>query len=194
MRTKPSLLFPLFRSRGQARLLTRLFVTKSADLPLTALAKEIGMSPARVHAEAARLEAAGLIRSRRIGNARVLEANPDSPFQPELDALLLKAFGPVVVIEEALQGLEGIEWAAIFGSWADRYLGIEGTAPPADLDVVIVGAPDVAAVRKAAREAARELGRPVNPTIVSREEWAERGSGFLQTAASGSLVPLRVQP
>lgn len=189
MRTNSPTLLPIFRSRGQVRLLVRLFVTRSSNMPLTRLAAEIGMAPSRVSAEANRLELAGLIRSRRVGNVRILEPNPDSPFQPEFDALLLKAFGPAKVLAEAFRQLDGIQWAAIFGSWADRYHGIEGPAP-ADLDVVIVGFPDVGAVRKAARVATRELGRQVNPTIVSPTEWAERGSGFLRTASSGTLVPV----
>ena len=35
-----------------------------------------------------------------------------------------------------------------------------------------------------------ELGRSVNATILSADEWAERGSGFIRTVAKGALVPV----
>ena len=190
MRTSAPILFPLFRSRGQARLLSRLFVTDAADMPMTQLAKEIGMPASRVFAEAQRLEAAGLIRSRRVGNTRILEANPESPFQPELATLLLKAFGPVAVLEQALGDVLGIELGLIHGSWASRYLGEEGE-PAADIDLLVVGLPDVAEIRRAARSASRDLGREVNSTVVTPDEW-DRDSGFLQTVRQRPFVTLAV--
>lgn len=192
MRTRPPTLLPIFRSRGQVRLLTRIFVTKAADMPLTRLAAEIGMAQSRVHAEANRLEFAGLVRSRRVGNVRILEANPDSPYQPEFETLLLKAFGPVAILEETLRRVQGIEFAYIFGSWASRYEGVEGVAP-GDLDVLVVGTPNVAAIRRAARAAARDLGRDVNPVIVTPDEWRRAESGFLRTLKERALVPLSLE-
>lgn len=191
MRTKAPPLFPLFRSRGQARLLSRLFITKNADMPMVALAKEVGLSPSRVFEEAERLETAGLIRSRRVGKTRILEANPESPFQPELETLLLKAFGPVPVLEQALAEIAGIELALIYGSWASRYLGVVGE-PAADIDLLVVGSPDVAEVRRASRAAARDLGREVNSTIVTLDEWASGDSGFLRTLRRRPFVTLAV--
>lgn len=192
MRTKAPPLFPLFRSRGQARLLSRLFVTKNADIPMTTLAKEIGMSRSRVFEEAERLEGAGLIRSRRVGNTRILEADPESPFQPELETLLLKAFGPVPVLEQALADIAGVDFALIYGSWANRYLGFAGEAA-ADIDLLVVGDPDVAEVRRVSRAAALDLGREVNATIVTADEWANDESGFLRTLRSRPFVTLAVR-
>lgn len=191
MRTTAPPLFPLFRSRGQARLLSRLFVTKNADMPMAALAREIGLSPSRVYEEAERLEAAGLIRSRRVGNTRVLEPNPDSPFHSELESLLIKAFGPVPVLEQALSKIPRIELALIYGSWASRSEGISGAAA-ADIDLLVVGGPDIGDVRRAARAASRDLGRDVNASVVSFDEWASGKSGFLRTVKTRPFVTLAI--
>ncbi|MGH3103003.1 MAG: winged helix-turn-helix domain-containing protein [Gaiellaceae bacterium] len=173
-------------------MLTRLFVTDKTGLPLTTLAREIGLAASRVHEEARRLEAAGLVRSERVGNSRLLRANEDSPLYPALSELLLKAFGPVRVLESALSGISGIDEAFVFGSWASRYLGEEGEAPN-DIDVLIIGAPDVRIVRSACRDAARELGRDVAPTLVSREEWRDAASGFLQTVKARPMIRLALE-
>ena len=91
-----------------------------------------------------------------------------------------------------MTGIAGIETALIYGSWASRYLGLPGEQA-ADIDLLIVGSPDVAEVRRAGRAATRDLGREVNATIVSAEEWARGESGFLRTLKSRPVVTLEVQ-
>src|SRR5712691_6124315 len=105
MRTEAPLLLPLFRSRGQARLLARIFLHPDERLSLNQLARELGLDPATVQREAERLEQAGILTSERIGQARIVRPNEESPFFPELSILIFKAFGPVPVLRENLQKL-----------------------------------------------------------------------------------------
>src|SRR5919205_1073496 len=81
MRTAAPTQLPLFRSEGQARLLTRLFLSFGrSDAPVAEIARELGLDPGGVAREADRLEQAGLIRSSRVGRQRHLRANIDSPY------------------------------------------------------------------------------------------------------------------
>lgn len=189
MRTTPPPLLPIFRSRGQARLLTRLFLPRGEDVPLSRLADEIGVAKSRVSEELDRLEAAGIVVSDRVGTSRIVRANPESPFYPELRSLILKAFGPTTVLRQRLADIDGIQEAFLYGSWASRYLGEEGDAPE-DVDLLVVGSPDVASVRRAARAASRELGREVNPTILSQPEWDDTRNGFVRTVRRRPLLKL----
>lgn len=189
MRTPPPPLLPIFRSRGQARLLTRLFLPRGEDVPLSRLADEIGVAKSRVSEELDRLEGAGIVVSDRVGTSRIVRANPESPFYPELRSLILKAFGPTTVLRRRLADIDGIQEALLYGSWASRYLGEEGDAPE-DVDLLVVGSPEVAAVRRAARAASRELGREVNPTILSQSEWDDSNSGFVRTVRQRPLLRL----
>ncbi len=189
MRTAPPLLLPIFRSAGQARLLARLFLPDGDGAPLSTLAADIGLAKSRVSDELNRLEQAGLVESERVGNTRVVRPNVDSPYYPELRALILKAFGPVSVLTRRLREVGGIDEAYLYGSWASRYLGHEGP-PPGDVDVLVVGSPDVHGVRGAARDAAGELGREVNSTVLSKDEWDDKTSGFVRTVQDRPLVRL----
>lgn len=189
MRTAPPLLLPIFRSSGQARLLARLFLPNGEGATLSTLASDIGLAKSRVSDELNRLEQAGLVESERVRNARVVRPNADSPYYPELRSLILKAFGPVSVLARRLSDVDGIDEAFLYGSWASRYLGHAGP-PPGDVDLLVVGSPDVHGVRGAARAAARELGREVNPTVLSREEWHDEASGFVRTVRGRPLVRL----
>jgi predicted nucleotidyltransferase len=191
MRTSPPHLLPLFRSSGQARLLAQLFALPGGEgLTLAALGRAAGLASSRVHREVESLEAAGLLRSERVGTARLVRPNVESPYYPELRSLLLKAFGPATVLEPLLGEVPGVEEAFLFGSWASRYLGEPGSAP-GDIDLLVVGDVDPGDVYRACRRAEDTLGRPVNPTILSRQEWTDRG-GFVRAVREGARLPLNV--
>ena len=85
--------------------------------------------------------------------------------------------------------MPGIEQAWVFGSWARRYLGEEGPAPT-DIDVLVVGAPDMDALADAVTRAGTRLGRQVGPTVLSREEWDEPRDGFVRALREGSRLRL----
>lgn len=189
MRTEPPVLLPLFRSGGQAKLLARLFLHPDEERSLSELARELELDPATVHREAQRLEEAGILRSTWIGRARVVEPNEESPFYPELAGLILKAFGPVSVLDTRLRELPGVEAAFIFGSWARRQAGEPGESP-GDIDLLIVGSPDRRKLSRLTREASKELGFEVNPTVVSAEDWSSDATGFIRSLKTEPLVPV----
>jgi predicted nucleotidyltransferase len=83
--------------------------------------------------------------------------------------LLESAFGPVPLLRGALEHVAGVEAVAIFGSFAQRLADHPGL-PPDDVDVLVVGSPDLGAVYDACRRVAREVDRPVNPTVFSLQE------------------------
>lgn len=189
MRTEPSQLLPLFRSDGQGRLLARVYLAPDRPEPIAGLARDLDLDAGGLTREADRLERAGLVRSERIGRQRLLRPNADSPYYDDLYGLLMTAFGPATVIGPGLGDVAGIAEAFIFGSWAARYTGVPGP-DPADIDVVIVGAPSRAAVARALAPLADRLGREVNETIVSVDRWRRAREGFVRQVKRGPLVPL----
>lgn len=189
MRTEAPLLLPLFRSRGQARLLARVFLHPEDRLSLNQLARELDLDPATVQREAERLEEAGILTSERIGTARLVRPNAESPFHAELSGLLFKAFGPVPVLRERFKKLAGVEAAFIYGSWASRYEGDRGEAP-GDVDVLILGRPDRRKLARLCREASEELGFEVSPTVLSIKDWQSDATGFIRSIKEQPLIPL----
>lgn len=191
MKTDAPLLLPIFRSDGQARLLARLYLEPEQITTLSALADELDLSHTTVSREADKLERAGLVRSERIGNQRRLRRNEDSVYFRALHDLLLRAFGPVPVLERTLREIDHIDHAFIFGSWAARYLGESGEAPH-DLDLLVVGSPQRSVLARVGRELEQQVGYEVNTTIVPVDEWAAKKSGFLRSVARGPLVELQL--
>lgn len=66
----------------------------------------------------------------------------------------------------------------------------EPGVPPGDIDVVVIGEPDVDQIYDACREAGAALGQEVNPVILAPEEWNARRSGFVRQVRQGPLVPV----
>ena len=97
------------------------------------------------------------------------------------------------MLEKSLGGVPGVDEAYIYGSWARRYAGEVGHDPN-DIDLLVIGAPDVNYVRRRADQASDELGRDVNVTVLSSLEWADSGSGFVEHVRAMPLVPLSLPP
>jgi len=185
MRTEAPLLAPIFRSDGQARLLSALLLT-GEELSVTDLAKRAGLAYPTAHREVARLVDAGILSERQVGRTRLIRANGESPLVKPLREILTVAAGPVVILAEELARIVGIESAFLYGSFAARMLGDAGPAPH-DIDVMVLGEPDVDAVYEACARTESAVHRPVNPTILTPEEFAAPSS-FLDNVRSGPAV------
>ena len=185
----PSLL-PIFRSQQQAELLALILGDPTAQHSMTELAARTGVPYPSVHREVERAEAAGLVTSRLVGRTRLIRADESSPYFDGLSDVLIKAFGVSWVIGQTLSGVDGIDAAYVYGSWAARFSGEEGDRPVGDIDLLVLGGPDRDEVYAAASAAERRLGRPVQVTIRSAD-WLADGSGtFHDTVAGRPMVPV----
>jgi hypothetical protein len=104
---------------------------------------------------------ADILNRRQDGNRVYFQPNPDCPFLPELQSLLVKTVGVVDVLREGLSRFATrIDCVFAYGSIA----GAEELAS-SDVDVMIIGHVGLAKLTPALRHAAEQLGRPVNPTF-----------------------------
>jgi DNA-binding transcriptional ArsR family regulator len=189
MKTSAPALLPIFRSEQQLRLLGHLFILSGREFSVKEIQLETGIPQATVSREVARLEEAGLLRSRQVGRSKLIRADEDSPSFTELRSILLKTVGPAFILRDHLLGVSGVEEAHVFGSWARRYHGERG-APPQDLDVVVIGRPNADLLFEAALAAEKRLGLEVNPVIVEPEEWNDPPEGFFRDVRDGPLVTI----
>jgi len=185
MRTQAPLLAPIFRSDGQARLLSSLLLT-GEELSITDLATQAGLAYPTAHREVARLLDAGILSERQVSRTRLVRANGESPLVEPLREILTVATGPVVILADEFARIDGMESAFLYGSFAARMLGDAGPAPH-DTDAMVLGQPDVNAVYAACSRTEDAVHRPVNPTILTPQEFGAP-SGFLDNVRSGPAV------
>jgi DNA-binding transcriptional ArsR family regulator len=188
----PSLL-PVLRSQQQAEILALLLGDPDLELSLTEIAQRTGAAHPSVYREVSRAEQAGLVKSRKVGNTRLVRANTDSPYYTGLSDVLTRAFGVPAVLAAALRDVSGIGEAYIYGSWAARYQGQVGPRPVADIDVLILGNPDRDRLYDALSAAESRLGRPVQATI-READWLTSASGsFHDSVISRPMVRLPIE-
>lgn len=187
--TAPSRLAPIFRSDTQLRILGATYLEPERRFTVPELVERSSRPQPTIAREVDRLVEAGLLETELRSGRRTVWAATESPIFDELRSILLKTIGPKAVIEKQLIGLAGIERAVIYGSWAQRYHGEAGPIPQ-DVDLLVIGTPDVGEVRAEADAATRKLGRDVNVTVMSPTEWNDAKSGFIAHLKASPLVDL----
>lgn len=171
VKQSPSL--PFYRSAEQERILAELFVFADGPLSISELAERTRTSLGGAHKEVERHPGAGLVRSTAVGRSRLVEADRSSPVHDEIRSILVKTRGPEKLLRDALAPMSGIEEAWIYGSWADP-----AERSPADIDVFVVGDPDLGELYDAVAAVEAVVGRDVNVTVRSADEWRDADGGF----------------
>ncbi len=143
---------------------------------LADLTRRLGIPSASIHREIERAQQAGIVRSRRVGRTRLVSADTSSPYFGPLRQLLVSAFGVPGRLRDALKGIDGVEEAYIFGSWAARWEGEKGTRPVGDIDVLVLGHADRDQLYTAAHDVGLAVGREVQVQIRA-PGWLQNGSG-----------------
>jgi predicted nucleotidyltransferase len=167
---KASLADALF-TKSQQRVLGVLFGNPQRSYYASELIREAGTGSGAAQRELRRLEEAGLIHARRVGHQRHYQANPESPLFEEIAGIVRKTLGIVEPLRAALKPLaRRIRAAFVYGSVPK---GSDRAA--SDIDVLLVSDSLTYAEVFGALERARgSLGRAINPTVYTSEEFAKR--------------------
>jgi predicted nucleotidyltransferase len=124
-----------------------------------------------VQRELAVLTQAGLLTVKAVGNQAHYQANAESPIFAELRAIVQKTVGIADPIRQALDPVaKDIAAAFVYGSVAKQ---TDNATSDIDL-LLLTEALSYGDVFTALEQAGEMLGRPVNPTLLTRAEFAKR--------------------
>lgn len=189
MKTSAPALVPFLRSDAQARLLAALMLRPEREATLTELAIEMGVNTSSAYREVERMVGSGVLADRTLGRTRLVRADLSYRYFEPLAQILAGSYGPVEAVRSALDGVDGVQDALIFGSYAARFLGHAGPSPQ-DIDVLVVGSPPGRQVRRAASVAEESIGLPVQITVLTPEEWASAESGLVREVKTRPTIPV----
>lgn len=160
----------LFTSTQQ-RILALLFGQPERSYYAKELIRLAAAGSGAVQRELVRLVESGLVTVRAIGNQRHFQANPDSPIFDNLRSLIAKTFGMAEPLRAALAPVKSrIQAAFIFGSVAKL-----SDSSKSDIDLMVVSDKlPYGDLVGALEEAMATIGRPINPTVFSAREFAQR--------------------
>lgn len=158
-------------SSAQQPLLACLFGQPEQWFHVKELMRLTSLGSATVQRELSRLEKGGLVETRRIANLKQVRAHAGSPIFEELRLIVLKTFGVVEVLREALSPVASeIELAFVYGSVAQ---GSDHAGSDVDL-MLISETLSYGQIMAALGPAEKQLGRTVQITQYTREEFLER--------------------
>ena len=134
-----------------------------------------------------RLLRSGLVACRTHGNRTYYRAVPAHPAFADLRAAVMKTMGLGNELGAALAGLgDAVTLAFVYGSFAR---GDE--VAQSDVDVLIVGSATRREVAAALADAARSLGRELNPVILTPADLTRRrraGDHFVTSVLAGPRI------
>ena len=154
---------------------------------LRQIVRMTGTGQGAVQRELKYMTDAGIITKSRQGRQVHYQVNRDCPIFSEMRSLIAKTVGLADVLRKALSPLAAyIEIAFIYDSQASA------TAKPAcDVDLLIVGDVEEFALHRAVAGAQQLLDRPVNYTLLDRQEFKRRRrekGGFLSRVLRGEMI------
>lgn len=185
----PPRLAPIFRSDTQLQILGATYLEPGRHFTIPELVERSSRPQPTVAREVERLVEAALLETELRSGRRSVWANTSSPIFDELHSILLKTIGPKAVLEKQFRGLHGVDRALIYGSWARRYHGEPGPLPQ-DVDLMVIGTGGIGEIRAEADHASRTLGRDVNVTVLTPDEWDSSRTGFISHLKSEPMVEL----
>jgi predicted nucleotidyltransferase len=162
----------------QQRVLSLLFGQPDRAFRSAELIRRVGSGTGAVHRQLARLEEVGLVTVERIGNQKHYQARREAPVFEELRGLIVKTAGMAKPLRRALLPHRNhIHAAFVYGSVA------KGTDKAgSDIDLMVISDsltyPDLF---ESVQAAEAELGRKVDPKVMTVAEWAskrEQSSSF----------------
>ena len=158
-------------TKTQQRVLGLLYGKPDQSYYLNEIVRLAGVGKGSIVRELDRFCEAGLLSMKRVGNQNHYQANTKNPIYDELRGITQKTFGVVGVVQTTLEPLlDRVDIAFIYGSIA------KGTEhADSDIDLMLV-ADDLSygEVMSVIPAAEKRLGRTINPTLYSRQEFSER--------------------
>lgn len=158
-------------STTQQRVLALLFGQPARSFYTNEVIRLAGIGSGAVQRELTRLSKSGLLTVTRLGNQKHYQANADSPIFEELCSLVQKTFGLADVLHAMLTPLaKQLSAAFVYGSVAKR----TDTAT-SDIDLMIISDDlPYGELFLVLADAEARLGRAVNPTLFTKQEFAQR--------------------
>ena len=185
-------LLGLSRSKARRALFSLFFTNPEQEYFPRQIERLSGIFVGNLQKELLKMEQAGLLEARRLGQLKLYKLNTRHPLFPELKKVVAKTIGIEGTLREALGRVEGIKAACIYGSFA------RGEARPAsDVDLLVIGEVKEGALIRAVKELEDGLQREINYTLYTDAEWRERKAArdpFVREVLRQPRIPIIGEP
>lgn len=172
------------KSKIRQDLLTLFFTNPSKKYYLRELQRILGYSAGSIRRELLKFQKDDLFNTEKVGNLLYYSLNTKHPLFKELKSIVSKTVGVGGSLKKALSSFKKIKIAFIYGSFATKR-----EKATSDIDLMIIGDPDMSLLNEKITELEKRLKREINPTIYSLQEYKTK-----KRAKSGFIIELLKSP
>jgi predicted nucleotidyltransferase len=176
------------RSKIRQDLLALFFTNITKKYYLREIQRMLGYSAGSIRRELLKFQKDKMFTTQHEGNLLYYSLNIRHPLFKELKSIVAKTVGIQGSLTRALVNIKHIETAFIYGSFAAKRE--TGTS---DMDVMIIGTPDMSQVYEKIAESEKRLNREINITVYSPAEYGIRKNArreFIQELARKPKIML----
>jgi len=156
------------KSELRRKLLAYFFTNPESNLYLREIATILEEDAGNLSKELFRLEREGIFIATIRGNQKYFSLNKNYPLYKELESIISKTVGIGGMLKKTLEGLSGIKFAFIYGSFAKgEQNGLS------DIDLAIIGEVDEGKLIEKIEKAEKFLNREINYTLYSPSDWQQ---------------------
>ena len=159
----------VFKSKARQAIFRLYFTNPEKSFYLRELERELGTPVSILRKELVSLEKEGLFSSSRQGNLLYYSLNKEYPLYNEIKSIVFKTVGIQGTLSKVLMGIEGIEAAFIYGSYAKS-----ASNAKSDIDLFILGNPDEDILVKKIDSLEKSLNREINYSIYTRTDFEKK--------------------
>ena len=159
----------LFISKVRLKILKQYLLNTDKEYHIRQLVRLLSEEINAVRRELKNLEAFGLLKSKRQTNKIVYSLNPTSPFIYELKSMILKDSDELKLIAKVLGAINNIDFAVITEAYIKKKYSCDS-----DLDLLIVGKPDINKLTKEMNSVEKEISRELKMAVLTKEDFEFR--------------------
>lgn len=157
------------KSKTRQDLLALFFTNPSRKYYLRELERILGYSAGSIRRELLKFQKDSLFFTQRTANLLYYSVNKEHPLYAELESIISKTVGIEGTLRKIIFSLERIRVAFIYGPFASKQF-----KESSDVDIMIIGDPDMSLLFKQIAQAEKRLNREMNVTVYTPDEFQSK--------------------
>ena len=157
------------RSKVTIKLLDYYFLNPEAEVYINELARILDLDPKNTETKLKEFEKEGLFKSEFRGKQRYFFLAKDNPVLEHYRQIFLKTYGIEKKLKDALNNINGLKEAYLFGSYASNKMDSSS-----DIDLLAVGTHSVLELQRIIAKLQKDTDREFNVINLSAEEFSKK--------------------